>query len=72
MSKPTVRKKGSDLPYIFIDEVPDKQQKPFRKWLYGQTCPLIESQPKKSAAYYHDYKRWLAHFKKEEKAPVYD
>lgn len=67
-----VRKKGSEIPYIFIDELPEEQQKPFRKWLYGQTCPLIEDQPKRSAAYIHDYKNWLHYHEKGEEAPVWD
>jgi hypothetical protein len=48
---------GTEYPYIFIDELPEKEQPMFRLALFGHTCPRI-GDGKRHAAYLHDYKAW--------------
>jgi hypothetical protein len=49
---------GSEIPYIFIDELPIEEQKAFEIWIDGSTAPLIEGQEDRSTAYVSDYRRW--------------
>ena len=52
---------GSEIPYIFIDELPQEEQEGFEMWLFGSTAPLIEGQEHRSTGYLSDYdrfKRW--------------
>lgn len=46
--------------YPRIRNLPKKEQAPFRKWLAGQTCPLIKGVPydKQDAYYVWDYEQW--------------
>lgn len=48
-----------------IKDLPSQEQVPFRKWLSGQTCPLIEGLPydQQDAYYQWDYDRWKEHLK---------
>lgn len=48
--------------YIVIEELPEDQQEPFSKWLYGQTVPIIESEGDHHCAYKWDYDLWLEQF----------
>lgn len=43
-----------------IKDLPKEEQEPFKKWLRGQTCPLIEgvSINKQDGYYQSDYERW--------------
>lgn len=47
------------IPFIYIDELPEDEQKEFTLWLFGQTAPLIEGQEHRLTAYASDYKRWI-------------
>ena len=49
-----------------IKDLPIEEQEPFREWLQGQTCPVIEDVPfEESDGYYdHNYKRWKAGIRK--------
>ena len=54
---------GSEITYIFIDELPIEEQQPFILFLFGCTCPLI-GDGKRKTAYITDYKtfkRWQQH-----------
>lgn len=53
-----IYKEGSEIPYIFIDELPIEEQEKFVLWLFGSTAPLIEGQEDRSTAYISDYRRW--------------
>lgn len=53
-----IYKEGSEIPYIFIDELPQEEQKAFEIWIDGSTAPLIEGQEHRSTAYIHDYRRF--------------
>ena len=46
-----------EFSYIKISELEKKFQEPFRKWMYGQTRPIIEGID--DAVYCWDYDRWL-------------
>jgi hypothetical protein len=65
-------KKGID--YIVIPELPKKEQKPFSRWLTGQTQPLVveEGENQYKCAYVWDYNQWKAAWVKGKTAPVYD
>ena len=43
-----------------IKDLPEEERKPFRKWLGGQTVPVIEGLPmsEQDAYYVWDYERW--------------
>jgi hypothetical protein len=60
--------------YVVITKLPIEQQAPFNKWLFGQTCPLVEEEgeDKMNCAYKVDYDRWLAYWKLDAEAPVFD
>lgn len=47
----------SAFPYIFIDELSEKERPLFQLALFGNTCPKI-GDGKRQAAYLHDYKAW--------------
>lgn len=52
---------GSEIIYIFIDELPLEEQEPFVLYLFGSTCPLI-GDGKRKTAYLRDYyrfKNWI-------------
>jgi hypothetical protein len=53
-----VYKQGSEISYIFIDELPIEEQEKFELWLFGSTAPLIEGQEDRSTAYVSDYRRF--------------
>jgi hypothetical protein len=53
-----IYKEGSEIPYIFIDELPIEEQKAFEIWIDGSTAPLIEGQEDRNTAYIHDYRRF--------------
>lgn len=53
-----VYREGSEIPYIFLDELPEEEQKAFELYLFGSTAPLIEGQEDRSTAYVHDYRRF--------------
>lgn len=59
---------------IVIDELPADQQKPFNKWLAGQTCPAFEHgvTAGKHLAYASDYFSWYDHWIVGKEAPIYD
>jgi len=40
-----------------ISDVPEPLQPKLEKWLYGQTCPLIDGVP--DAILPHDLERWI-------------
>jgi hypothetical protein len=63
-----------NVDYIVISELPEEEQKPFRKWLVGQTLPLIEEESKNkyNCAYKWDYDKWLSYYRKNQNAPVTD
>lgn len=48
--------------YPRIRDLPEKERKPFAKWLQGQTRPLIEGEPftaeHQDAYYPWDYAAW--------------
>jgi hypothetical protein len=48
-----------------IKDLPENEQVPFRKWLTGQTVPLIPTLPyeEQDAYYQWDYDRWKETFK---------
>jgi hypothetical protein len=50
-----------------IRELPKDEQKPFRQWLSGQTCPLMSGVPheEQDAFYPWDYDRWRRHLNGE-------
>lgn len=50
-----------------IKNLPKNEQKPFRKWLSGQTCPLIDglAYEEQDAFYPWDYDQWKRHLKGE-------
>jgi hypothetical protein len=52
-----IYKEGSEIPYIFIDELPVEEQEKFELWLFGSTAPLI-GDGSRSTAYIGDYRRW--------------
>jgi len=60
--------------YIVISELPEEQQEPLKKWLYGQTLPIVYEEGKNShnCCYKWDYLTWLKCWKKNKIAPVYD
>ena len=55
---------------VVIVELPEEEQLPFRAWLIGQTCPIIEG--KGDCAYGYDYKRWKKAWDKGKTARVID
>lgn len=57
--------------YIIISELPPEQQSPFKKWLVGQTRPVVEEagEDKYNCAYIWDYKNWFSHWEKGLEAP---
>lgn len=61
--------KSNPIPVVVISLLPDDQQEPLSKWLYGQTIIMYE---KHDCAYYWDYERWYDHWIKGEEAEVYD
>ncbi len=58
--------------YSRIRDLPKAEQKPFRKWLDGQTCPLLKGVAYKDQdAYYDcDYRSWKSQKKRGVKRPV--
>lgn len=46
--------------YPRIRNLPKEEQKPFKEWLYGQTCPYEPSIPREDNDFYYpwDYKTW--------------
>jgi hypothetical protein len=44
--------------YIFFEDIPDEYKDEFRKWLGGQTCPVIEGCETQTAIYWYDWIRW--------------
>ena len=48
---------NSEIPYIFIDELPIEEREKFELWLFGSTAPLI-GDGSRSTAYIGDYRRW--------------
>ncbi len=60
--------------YIVIDELPEEQQAPLRKWLIGQTVPVIlqEGENAHDCCYLWDYNKWLTYWKAGRSAPVTD
>lgn len=59
-------RKGID--YILISELPNEDQEPFRKWLFGKTRPIVEVEGVNSmdCCYKLDYERWRAFHKIQE------
>lgn len=55
--------------YIAISELPEKQQEPFKKWLFanGQTQPCVEGYKDGDCAYDHDYELWLSYYTRFQK-----
>jgi hypothetical protein len=47
------------MDYLFIDQLPSDQQDEFILWLCGKTCPVIEKQEERRAAYVQDYRQWV-------------
>ena len=45
---------GSEIAYIFLDELPQEEQEPFMLFLFSSTCPLI-GEGKRKTAYITDY-----------------
>lgn len=62
-----MRKKAS---HIVIDELPEEQRAPLRKWLIGQTMPVVPG--KGDCCFSWDYERFLKYWKKGQTAPVDD
>ena len=52
-------REGSEIPYLFIDELPQEEQETFALWLDGSTTPLIEGQEHRGTAYISDYRKWI-------------
>lgn len=52
---------GSEIVYIFIDELPIEEQEPFVLYLFGSTCPLIGDGERKTAYItdYYKFKNWI-------------
>lgn len=50
-----------------IKNLPDTEKEPFRKWLTGQTCPLLTgvAMEEQDGFYPWDYERWQRHLKGE-------
>jgi uncharacterized protein YggL (DUF469 family) len=50
------------MEYTRIRNLPENEREPFRKWLEGQTRPLMENEPmdteSQDAYYEHDYQSW--------------
>lgn len=45
--------------YIVISELSEQEQLPFKAWLAGSTCPIVEGIDNDDIAYKWDYDRWL-------------
>jgi hypothetical protein len=54
-----IYREGSEIPYLFIDELTKEEQEPFELWLFGSTTPLIKGQEHRSTAYVSDYRKWI-------------
>lgn len=65
-------KKGRD--YIVISELTQEQQASLRKWLEGQTTPVVKEEGEKQydCCYRWDYDKWFAYYKRGRIAPVDD
>lgn len=44
------------IPLIIVNQLPDSQREPFRKWLKGQTVTRVQGH---TAAYAWDYNQWF-------------
>jgi len=44
-----------DFDYVKFSEIPEKYKKEFDKWMYGQTCSMIDGE---LVAYVWDWERW--------------
>jgi len=60
---------GYCIPFIDAKKLDKKQYKAIKKWIYGQTCPLI---PGYEAVYAHDYSRFYHSFVRGETATIND
>ena len=60
MKTKTITKAGGGFPRL--RDLPEKERKPFSKWLFGQTQPWLDNVPDKDQdAYYPwDYQDWKA------------
>jgi len=60
--------------YVVITRLPPEQQEPFRKWLDGQTVPIVpeEGIHADDCAWSHDYRHWLSNWLDGRDAPVMD
>lgn len=56
--------------FIIISELPEDQKIPFKKWLRGQTQPIIWDGV--DCSYSWDYSIWYDYWIKNEEAPVTD
>ena len=55
-----VRTTADGLTYIRLADIPEFARPHFERFLCGQTCPLIESEPDPAGcAYVHDFHRFL-------------
>jgi hypothetical protein len=51
------------MSYPRVRDLPEKEQEPFNKWLYGQTCPVEDDTlPREEWDWYYpwDYTTWKA------------
>lgn len=64
--------KGED--YIVISELPEEQQEALKKWLIGQTMPVVEQEGENAhnCCYRRDYDHFLAYWQAGQIAPVND
>ena len=60
--------------YIVVSELPKEQQEPLKKWLVGQTLPMVRDNDGNIVlcAYMNDYNHWLSYRSEGKEAPIYD
>ena len=46
--------------YQRIRDLPEEEREPFEKWMRGQTCPYVDTEPIEEQDFFYpwDYDRW--------------
>lgn len=62
------------MTYPRLRDLPEDEQKPFKRWLRGQTIPLEEGVPMEDQDFYYpwDYDRWVRQGKKADQGTDWD
>ena len=58
LQKPTRIYYMTWMDVLDVNKLPKDQQKPFIRWIAGQTLPLFTQFPNTFYAYYSDYELW--------------